>query len=47
VSEHASRAQRLAVVDQAFRTLPDRYLGAGPEFDATYHVRLCPEFRSS
>lgn len=41
MSEHASRAQRLAVVDQAFRTLPDRYLDAGPEFDATYHVRLC------
>ncbi len=37
----APRAQRLAVVDQAFRTLPDRFLGAGPEFDATYHVRLC------
>jgi pimeloyl-ACP methyl ester carboxylesterase len=34
-------ARRLAVVDQAFRSLPDRYLGAEPEFDATYHVRLC------
>lgn len=21
--------------------MPDRFLGAGPEFDATYHVRLC------
>jgi pimeloyl-ACP methyl ester carboxylesterase len=34
-------AQRLAVVDEAFRSLPDRYLGASPDFDATYHVRLC------
>jgi pimeloyl-ACP methyl ester carboxylesterase len=34
-------AQRLAVVDAAFRSLPDRYLGADPDFDATYHVRLC------
>jgi pimeloyl-ACP methyl ester carboxylesterase len=35
-----SHAQQLAVVDEAFRTLPDRYLGANPGFDATYHVRL-------
>jgi len=34
-------AQRLAVVDAAFRSLPDRFLGANPDFDATYHVRLC------
>ena len=27
-------------VARAFRTLPDRYLGAEPGFDATYHVRL-------
>jgi pimeloyl-ACP methyl ester carboxylesterase len=27
-------------VDQAFRTLPDRYLGAEPGFDATFHIRL-------
>jgi pimeloyl-ACP methyl ester carboxylesterase len=33
-------ASRLALVDEAFRTLPDRYLGADPGFDATYHVRL-------
>jgi pimeloyl-ACP methyl ester carboxylesterase len=33
-------ARRLALVEQAFRTLPDRYLGAEPGFDATYHVRL-------
>jgi hypothetical protein len=33
-------ARRLALVEQAFRTLADRYLGAEPGFDATYHVRL-------
>ena len=27
-------------VQEAFRTLPARYLGAAPGFDATYHVRL-------
>lgn len=30
----------LAAVDAAFRSLPDRYLGANPGFDATYHIRL-------
>jgi pimeloyl-ACP methyl ester carboxylesterase len=34
-------AERLAAVGHAFRSLPDRYLGADPGFDATYHVRLC------
>jgi len=33
-------ARRLELVEQAFRTLPERYLGAEPGFDATYHVRL-------
>jgi pimeloyl-ACP methyl ester carboxylesterase len=28
------------MVDEAFRTLPARYLGAEPGFDATYHIRL-------
>ncbi|HEV3229282.1 MAG TPA: alpha/beta fold hydrolase [Solirubrobacteraceae bacterium] len=27
-------------VERAFRSLPDRYLGAEPGFDATYHIRL-------
>jgi pimeloyl-ACP methyl ester carboxylesterase len=27
-------------VDEAFRSLPDRYLGADPGFDATYHIKL-------
>jgi pimeloyl-ACP methyl ester carboxylesterase len=30
----------LTLVETAFRTLPDRYLGAPEGFDATYHVRL-------
>lgn len=30
----------LAEVEEAFRTLPSRYLGAAKGFDATYHVRL-------
>jgi len=34
------RARRLALVDEAFRTLPDRYLGADPNFDATFHIKL-------
>ncbi len=33
-------ADRLALVERAFRTLPGRFLGAEPGFDATYHVRL-------
>ncbi len=33
-------AHRLARVDQAFRSLPERYLGADEGFDATYQVRL-------
>jgi pimeloyl-ACP methyl ester carboxylesterase len=31
----------LEVVDSGFRSLPDRYLGADPGFDATYHIKLC------
>jgi pimeloyl-ACP methyl ester carboxylesterase len=31
----------LADVETAFSTLPDRFLGADPDFDATYHIRLC------
>jgi pimeloyl-ACP methyl ester carboxylesterase len=30
----------LAAVEDAFRTLPERYLGAHPGFDVTFHVRL-------
>src|SRR5438067_13529945 len=35
------RDERLYAVDEAFRSLPDRYLGADPGFDATYHITLC------
>jgi pimeloyl-ACP methyl ester carboxylesterase len=35
-----SHADRLERVEDAFRTLPVRYLGAPEGFDATYHVRL-------
>jgi pimeloyl-ACP methyl ester carboxylesterase len=40
LSRVPSQADRLVKVDEAFRTLPDRYLGAEPGFDATYHIRL-------
>ncbi len=33
--------ERLTTVDEAFRSLPDRYLGADPGFDATYQITLC------
>src|SRR5213075_3591403 len=37
----ASRAvSALGEVQAAFRTLPERYLGAERDFDATYHIRL-------
>lgn len=35
------RDARLEVAEDAFGSLPDRYLGADPGFDATYHVKLC------
>jgi pimeloyl-ACP methyl ester carboxylesterase len=34
------RNGRLARVEDAFRSLPGRYLGADPDFDATYHIVL-------
>jgi pimeloyl-ACP methyl ester carboxylesterase len=40
VSAHGPHATRLAVVEKAFRSLPERYLGADPGFDATYRIRL-------
>jgi hypothetical protein len=33
-------ARLLGEVEAAFRSLPERYLGVEPGFDATYHVRL-------
>src|SRR5882757_4962587 len=32
--------ERLALVEHAFRTLPERYLGAPAGFDTVYQVRL-------
>jgi pimeloyl-ACP methyl ester carboxylesterase len=37
VSLHAQRVRR---VEEAFGTLPSRYLGTDPDFDATFQVRL-------
>jgi pimeloyl-ACP methyl ester carboxylesterase len=41
MSPRSINAQRLREVKEGFRSLPDRYLGADPEFDATYHLKLC------
>jgi pimeloyl-ACP methyl ester carboxylesterase len=41
VAGRPEHTQRLSVVDEAFRSLPDRYLGADPGFDATYQITLC------
>ena len=40
MSTIADRSFRIAEVETAFRTLPDRYLGADAGFDATYNIRL-------
>src|SRR5436309_710493 len=32
--------RRLAEVEAAFRSMPERFLGASPGFDATYHLRV-------
>jgi pimeloyl-ACP methyl ester carboxylesterase len=41
VSRALPHAERLAAVEKAFGTLPERFLGADPEFDVTYRIRLC------
>lgn len=41
VGKDSLRGVELGVVDNGFRSLPDRYLGADPGFDATYHIKLC------
>jgi pimeloyl-ACP methyl ester carboxylesterase len=41
VAPTVPHAKRLADVELAFRTLPERYLGADPGFDATYQIKLC------
>jgi pimeloyl-ACP methyl ester carboxylesterase len=40
VARHPVNPSTLARVEEAFRTLPERYLGAPAGFDVTYHVRL-------
>src|SRR5436305_9459133 len=37
----ATQNERLSLVEQAFRSLPERYLGADAGFDCTYHIKLC------
>jgi pimeloyl-ACP methyl ester carboxylesterase len=41
VAGKPSSKGRLIAVEQAFRSLPDRYLGGDPGFDATYRIKLC------
>src|SRR5947209_8328425 len=41
MTNERSRQRPLTAVDGAFRSLPERFLGTNPGFDATYHVRLC------
>jgi pimeloyl-ACP methyl ester carboxylesterase len=41
VTQEGPHTEQLLEVDRAFRSLPDRYLGADPSFDSTYHIRLC------
>src|SRR5205807_7909186 len=36
-----SNRERLEVVDEGFRSLTERYLGAHAGFDATYQIKLC------
>jgi pimeloyl-ACP methyl ester carboxylesterase len=40
------QGERLGVVEAGFRSLPERFLGAEPGFDATYHIKLCDLGRS-
>ena len=40
MSAHAPHAERLALVEKAFCSLPERFLGADSGFDATYRIRL-------
>jgi pimeloyl-ACP methyl ester carboxylesterase len=41
VAGRPEQTRRLALVDKAFRCLPDRFLAADPGFDATYLITLC------
>ena len=37
----ASESTTLEIVEDGFRSLPERYLGADQGFDSTYHIKLC------
>ncbi len=41
VAQAPRQSNQLQTVDSGFRSLPERYLGADPGFDATYHIKLC------
>src|SRR5947209_168914 len=41
MGERARQSERLTAIDRAFRSLPERYLGADPGFEATYRIKLC------
>ena len=41
MTDEPSRQRRLAAVESAFRSLSERFLGADPGFDTTFHIRLC------
>ncbi len=41
MTERTRRDARFELVESRFRSLPERYLGADPGFDATYHIKLC------
>ncbi len=40
LSEVSSEGQRLREVEQAFASLPERYLGADQDFSASYRIEL-------
>jgi pimeloyl-ACP methyl ester carboxylesterase len=46
MSATARQRERLARVESAFRSLPERYLGSDPGFAATYRIKLCDLGRS-
>jgi pimeloyl-ACP methyl ester carboxylesterase len=41
MTPHALSGDRLRLVEDGFHSLPERYLGADPGFDATYQIKLC------
>jgi pimeloyl-ACP methyl ester carboxylesterase len=40
VRDATAQAEQLAAVERGFRSLPDRYLGADPDFRASYRIRI-------